>query len=66
MDDGQPAVTSTAADMDLLVGSALTGPAMAGINASLFEQYDGLTERAAANDTAEAPEEVENLYLSPG
>lgn len=66
MDDGQPAVTSTAADMDLLVGSALTGPAMAGIGACLFEQYEGLLDRAAANDGAEASEEVENLYLSPG
>jgi len=66
MDDGQPAVASTAADMDLLVGSALTGPAMAGISACLFEQYHDLLDCVAANDCAKASEEVENLYLSPG
>jgi len=66
MDDTQPATAATTTDMDLLIGSALTGPAMAGISASLFEQYDGLAALPAANDAAEAAEDVENLYLIPG
>ena len=63
MDDAQPAATAAALDMDLLIGSALTGPGLPGIAAPLFEQYDGLADLPAAN---EALDDVENLYLMPG